>query len=137
MTTSILSFLLQVGWETWVIFKEASIFLLLGFVLAGLLAVVVPQRGGVEPARGRDAVEVELPGPVDDVADLLPAHEIATVEDRQAGHVLEGRAGQVVVLADPADRRVGVAAGKQRVARERHAGTTLTSTQRWSSAVTS
>ena len=109
---------------------------LLGIAVSGCL-VRVPKESGAAWAALPDLEFVELPGPVDDVADLLPAHEIATVEDRQAGHVLEGRAGQVVVLADPADRRVGVAAGKQRVARERHAGTTLTSTQRWSSAVTS
>ncbi|MBV9252173.1 MAG: SO_0444 family Cu/Zn efflux transporter [Acetobacteraceae bacterium] len=36
-------FLLQVLIETWTILKEASIFLLLGFLLAGVLAVLVPR----------------------------------------------------------------------------------------------
>ena len=40
-------------------------------------AVVVPQRGRVQAARRRDAVEVELARPVDDVPDLLPAHQVA------------------------------------------------------------
>ncbi|PYM33982.1 MAG: FtsH protease activity modulator HflK [Candidatus Rokuibacteriota bacterium] len=39
-----IDFLLQVGWETWSIFKEASLFLLFGFAVAGVLAVVVPSR---------------------------------------------------------------------------------------------
>jgi HflK protein len=37
-------FLLQVLWQTWNIFKQASLFLLLGFLLAGVLAVVVPEQ---------------------------------------------------------------------------------------------
>jgi HflK protein len=37
-------FLLRVLWETWSIFKQASIFLLLGFLVAGLLAVLVPEK---------------------------------------------------------------------------------------------
>ena len=39
-----IDFLLQVGWETWSIFKEASLFLLFGFAVAGVLAVLVPSR---------------------------------------------------------------------------------------------
>ncbi len=37
-------FLLQVAGETWSIFKEASLFLLVGFAVAGVLAVLVPSR---------------------------------------------------------------------------------------------
>src|SRR6185295_4555040 len=37
-------FLLGVLWETWNIFKQASIFLLFGFLLAGVLAVLVPEK---------------------------------------------------------------------------------------------
>src|SRR5689334_24940100 len=37
-------FLLQVLWQTWNIFKQASLFLLLGFLLAGVLAVIVPEQ---------------------------------------------------------------------------------------------
>jgi HflK protein len=37
-------FLLRVALETWSILKEASLFLLFGFVLAGVLATVVPAR---------------------------------------------------------------------------------------------
>jgi len=40
----VIEFLLQVAWETWVIFKEASLFLLFGFLLAGVLAVLVPAQ---------------------------------------------------------------------------------------------
>lgn len=37
-------FLIEVAWATWYIFKQASIFLLFGFLLAGVLAVLVPQK---------------------------------------------------------------------------------------------
>ena len=37
-------FLLRVALESWNIFKEASLFLLFGFVLAGMLATFVPAR---------------------------------------------------------------------------------------------
>src|SRR5689334_7351161 len=37
-------FLLQVLWQTWNIFKQASLFLLFGFLLAGVLAVIVPEQ---------------------------------------------------------------------------------------------
>ena len=37
-------FLLQVLWQTWNIFKQASLFLLFGFLLAGVLAVLVPEK---------------------------------------------------------------------------------------------
>jgi hypothetical protein len=39
-----LDFLVRVGLETWYILKEASIFLLFGFALAAVLAVLVPVR---------------------------------------------------------------------------------------------
>ena len=39
-----IDFLLQVFWETWSIFKEASVFLLFGFALAGVIAVLIPAR---------------------------------------------------------------------------------------------
>ena len=39
-----IDFLLQVTWETWNIFKQASVFLLFGFFIAGVLAVCVPEK---------------------------------------------------------------------------------------------
>ena len=39
-----IDFLLQVFWETWSIFKEASVFLLFGFALAGVIAVLIQAR---------------------------------------------------------------------------------------------
>src|SRR4249920_3377149 len=39
-----IDFPLQVLWQTWNILKQASIFLLFGFLLAGVLAVVVPEK---------------------------------------------------------------------------------------------
>src|SRR2546425_13139262 len=40
----IIDFLLGVLWATWDILKDASVFLLFGFLLAGVLAVLVPGR---------------------------------------------------------------------------------------------
>jgi HflK protein len=40
----VIEFLLQIARETWFILKEASVFLLLGFTLAGVLAVLVPSQ---------------------------------------------------------------------------------------------
>lgn len=37
-------FLLRLLWETWNIFKQASVFLLFGFFIAGVLAVCVPEK---------------------------------------------------------------------------------------------
>src|SRR5438046_8677201 len=39
----IIDFLLGVLWATWEILKDASVFLLFGFLLAGVLAVLVPR----------------------------------------------------------------------------------------------
>src|SRR4249920_1551310 len=39
-----IDFPLQVLWQTWNILKQASIFLLFGFLLAGVLAVLVPEK---------------------------------------------------------------------------------------------
>jgi len=40
----VIDFLFQIAGETWSILREASFFLLLGFVLAGVFAVLVPSR---------------------------------------------------------------------------------------------
>ena len=37
-------FFLRLLWETWNIFKQASVFLLFGFLIAGVLAVCVPEK---------------------------------------------------------------------------------------------
>src|SRR5207344_2726412 len=39
-----IDFPLQVLWQTWNILKQASIFLLFGFLVAGVLAVIVPEK---------------------------------------------------------------------------------------------
>ena len=63
------NFLFQVLWETWDILKEASVFLLFGFFLAGMLAVVVPAkvlsklfgRGKVKSVLWASAIGAPLP----------------------------------------------------------------------------
>jgi uncharacterized protein len=65
----VIEFLWQVGWETWSILTEAAFFLLLGFLLAGVLAVVVPAtlvrrllgRGRISSVLWASAIGVPLP----------------------------------------------------------------------------
>jgi HflK protein len=65
----VIEFPLQVAWQAWGILKEASVFLLLGFVLAGVLAVLVPGKvllrflgaGKVKSVLWAAAVGVPLP----------------------------------------------------------------------------
>jgi hypothetical protein len=62
-------FLLQVGSEAWSILREASLFLLLGFVLAGVFAVLVPAglltrflgRGKIRSVLWASAIGTPLP----------------------------------------------------------------------------
>ncbi len=93
-------------------------------------AVVEAQRRAVDPARGPPVAAAELLAPVQDVPDLRPGDQVAAVVDRRAGEVLEARVREVVVLADAADRGVGVEAGDDRPlgrgdARTLHSGTVL------------
>jgi HflK protein len=69
MASVALNFLFQVGWETWWILKEASFFLLVGFALAGVLAVLIPAnllmrfvgRGRVRSVLWASALGTPLP----------------------------------------------------------------------------
>src|SRR5690606_2557556 len=85
-------------------------------------AVVVTDRGGVEPAGrlGAGEGQGQLCGAVQHVADLLPVHQVLAVEQRQSGDVLEAGAHQVVVVADPAHARIGVEPADHRVVVEVH-----------------
>ena len=78
-------------------------------------AVVVPKRRRVDAARAALAAEVELAAPRERVTDLAPSDQVAAVEDRHAREVLEAAAGEVEVAADPADRRIGMHPGQDRV----------------------
>jgi len=65
----VIDFLARVAAETWSIMQEASVFLLLGFLLGGVLAVVVPQtlilrllgRGRISSVLWAAAIGVPLP----------------------------------------------------------------------------
>jgi len=75
-------------------------------------AVVMAHRRG----RGCHRRSAWTPGTrdcsgVEDVADLPPVHQVAAVEQGYAGEVPEAGTGEVVVVADPADARVGVNPG--------------------------
>src|SRR5438552_5421076 len=55
-------------------------------------------------------------------ADLVPVYQVAAVKDGYASHVLERADHQVIVVANPADARVGMEAGDDR-ARTSHFST--------------
>lgn len=75
-------------------------------------AVVVAQGRRVDAAGGgRVRRQPQLAGPVEDVADLGPVHQVPAVQEGHAGEVLEAGTGEVVVLAHPADARIGEEAG--------------------------
>src|SRR5581483_5028250 len=79
-------------------------------------AVVKRERGREEPVRDARARVVDLPRPIDGVAELFPVHEIAARENRQAGEVREGGVDEEEIVADAAEARVRVEAGEDRIA---------------------
>src|SRR5690606_14131403 len=62
-------------------------------------AVVKLDGRGEHAARNSEAVEIELRGPVDDIADLAPVHEVGAFEYRYAGEVGEGGTDEVIPVA--------------------------------------
>jgi hypothetical protein len=70
--------------------------------------------GDLEPG------EIDDPRPVEDVADRFPVDQISAVEDGNAGQKSERGHYEVVIVADPAYRRVGVEARNDRVREFRH-----------------
>ena len=60
--------------------------------------------------------EIQLFGPVDRVGDLRPVHQVARMEDRQAWIMGEGRQSEIIVVAHPDHRRIGIIARQDRVA---------------------
>lgn len=81
--------------------------------------VVVPDGRRPGAAAGGDAGRAELAPADGDVADELDVLEVGGPEDRDARQVLERRRREVVGVADPADARVGVETGDERVAHGR------------------
>jgi hypothetical protein len=79
-------------------------------------SIVVADRGRRKAGGGADAVEVELRGVGEHVADRAPVNPIAAVVDRQAGEELERRVDQVKIVTDAADGRVGVEPGQDGIA---------------------
>ena len=80
------------------------------------LAVVVGQVGCPDPVGVAAAAQVEQAAVGDDPAQLSPVHEVARVVQAHARVPLEGRGGQVVVVADAQDRRIRVESGEDRIA---------------------
>jgi hypothetical protein len=82
-------------------------------------AVVVAERRRENAAGAGRTGQVELALARERVADRSPIDEVAAMEDRHAGEVLEAAARKVEVAADPTDRGVGVHARQDGV-RELH-----------------
>ena len=67
-------------------------------------------------ARQAELFEVELLGPIDRVADLRPADQVAAAKHRDAGEIAESRRDEIEVLADAGHARVGIKALQDRIA---------------------
>src|SRR5262249_20767278 len=81
---------------------------------------VVAEARGPDAAGVRVAAHVELALAGQRAGDEVPVGEIARVVNLHTGERLEGRGGDVVVVADAEDRGVGVEAGEDGVAERGH-----------------
>ena len=88
------------------------------------------EAGGPDAAAVGVAAHVELGGAVERARDEAPVHQVAGVVDLHARVPLEGRGGDVVIVSDAADRRVGVEALEDRVADHRVARGSVTACRR-------
>ena len=76
-------------------------------------SLMITDAGSPEPFRSFTVFIIQLCGPVDPMADLLPVYQIPAVEDRKAGIIDKGRGDHVIILPHSADGRVRVKTGKQ------------------------
>ncbi len=79
-------------------------------------AGVVADAGGKQAAGQFVVAVVDLGWTVDRVADLVPVHQVAALEDRQAGKVAETGIHQIKIVADAHRRRVRMKTGHDRIA---------------------
>ncbi len=79
-------------------------------------AIMVADCGREHAARHCDPGKIELPRPVDRVADLAPVHQVPAVPHGDAGEPGEGRVDEIIVLPDPHDAGVWIIARDDRVA---------------------
>ena len=77
--------------------------------------VVIAHRRRPHPVGQVEAVQVDLSLTGEHVADLHPVHQVLAHVHRQARPVAERRGDEHETVPDAADRRVGVAAGQDRV----------------------
>ena len=84
------------------------------------LAVGVGQARGPDAAAVGIAAHVQLAGTVQRPAQQPPGLQVARVVDLDAREPLEGRGRDVVVLAHPHDRRIGIEAAQDRVGNHAH-----------------
>lgn len=78
-------------------------------------AVMMADRRRPDTSAGRHALHAGLAVADDDMSEEFEVLHAPRVADRNAREVFEGRAHEVVVLADAADARVGVESGDQGV----------------------
>ena len=83
------------------------------------MAAVMGQARRPDTARIRDSAQVKQRFPVERSRSQLPVFQVARVVDLHARIPLEGGSSDVVIISDPTDRRIGVEAGKYRVAGHR------------------
>ena len=76
-------------------------------------AVVIGDGRRIETVTGQRRLrQVDHARAVDGVADLLPVHEVAAVQDRQAGEPREGGVHHVEIVPHLHDRGIGVETGQ-------------------------
>ncbi|MNC50885.1 hypothetical protein D3C75_1001520 [compost metagenome] len=85
-------------------------------------ALMVPDGSRINSLGAGGAVQIQLGRPVQHMAELPPMHQVLAVEDRHTREIFEGGDHQIIVIAYPANGRVRVEAGNNRVTKSRHIG---------------
>lgn len=78
-------------------------------------SVMITDRRRPQSERSLAVLVIQLLRRVDSVSDLLPVHQILTVEDRKARKINERGSHHVVVFPDPADGRIRIKTAFQRI----------------------
>ena len=74
---------------------------------------MIADAGSPEPFRSFTVFIIQLCGPVDPMADLLPVYQIPAVENGKAGIIDKGRGDHVIIRPHSADGRIRIKTGKQ------------------------
>ena len=76
---------------------------------------MIADGGGIDAKPGIGSLQGQLALAVKNVTDKLPVDEILGMVDRYAGKIVERRVDQIEIIANTANRRVGMVAGEDRI----------------------